>query len=212
MSEARDGVDAILFDLDGVLVDSLHAWHAAVNDVRGELDLPEMTLDDVIAIFGQGVADDVTNLYPGHTVAEIRRRYDETLPRHIEAIRLGPGTLDVLGELRARGLRLAIVTNTQHTLAATVLRHTGLDACVDAVAAAGRGLREKPHPDMLHDALGRLGDPSRERVRMVGDTTYDAEASARAGIPFLHFDLRDGGTLRDRLAPWLDGPPHVETP
>lgn len=195
-------VEAILFDLDGVLIDSFEAWLGAVNDLRRDLELEAITREHLGRIFGQGVSDDVNTLYPGCTVAEIRARYDEAMPRHVPSMTLGIETHRVLERLGELGIRRAVVTNTQGTLVDQILAHLGIDARVDAVRSAGRGLPEKPEPDMLLDALRQLGvEPS--RARMVGDTDYDERAAVAAGVPFIHFDLREGGSLEDALAAGL---------
>jgi HAD superfamily hydrolase (TIGR01549 family) len=135
-------------------------------------------------------------------VEEIRRRYDAAMPRHLHRVRVGTGTEAVLARLGERGLGRAVVTNTQGSLAREVLRTTGLEAHVDVLVAAGEGCREKPHPDLLERALARLGRAP-EEARMVGDTDYDEAAARAAGVAFLRFDVRAGGRLAERLAPWI---------
>lgn len=195
-------VKAILFDLDGVLIDSFEAWLGAVNDLRTDLGHERITRDFLATIFGQGVSDDVDNLYPGRTVAEIRRRYDEAMPRHVPSMQLGPETHDVLERLGRNGLRRAVVTNTQTTLADQILDQLGIRPRVDTVRGAGNGLAEKPAPDMLIDALRELGVEPAE-ARMVGDTDYDERAANAAGVPFIRFDLRLGQSLEAALDAWL---------
>ncbi len=202
IDDRDDEVRAILFDLDGVLVDSLDAWAGVVNEVRRDLGYATLSESEVLSYFGQGVEDDVKNLYPGRSADDIRRRYDEAMPRHVGRMRLGRGVFEVLARLRARGLKTAVVTNTQATLAREILARTGLEGRVDALAAAGEGLPEKPRPDLLFSALARLGvGPG--AARMVGDTDYDATAARAAGVPYLYFDVRKGGDLAARLAPWV---------
>ncbi|MFV1959935.1 MAG: HAD family hydrolase, partial [Planctomycetota bacterium] len=194
----------LLIDLDGVLVDSLRAWHEVVNDTRRHLGFEPIDEARLLGLFGQGVEDDVHNLYPGHATGEVRRLYDESMVRHIPSIRVGPETLEVLDWLGTRGLGRAVVTNTQRSLATAILRHTGIDRVVDAVAAAGGRAREKPHPDLLHETLAVLGTPASEAI-MVGDTDYDAGAARAAGVRYVHFDLRVSPSLREALARHLDG-------
>lgn len=195
-------VEAILFDLDGVLIDSFEAWLGAVNDLRSDLGHDPISRTFLASIFGQGVAHDVDNLYPGCSVEEIRRRYDEAMPKHVPAMQLGPETHDVLERLGRNGLKRAIVTNTQITLADRILDQLAIRPRVDTVRGAGTDLREKPEPDLLLDALREFGvEPA--TARMVGDTDYDERAAEAAGVPFIHFDLRKGEKLQAALAPWI---------
>jgi phosphoglycolate phosphatase-like HAD superfamily hydrolase len=193
---------AVLFDLDGVLVDSYEVWYALVNAAADRFGMPRVSRETYAAIFGQGLEADAEHLYPGRTVAEIRAAYDEAMPAHAHLFRVGPETLPVLEDLGRRGLRRAVVTNTQDTLARVVLGRTGIAARVEAWAAAGGDLREKPAPDLLLDALRRIDVPPSAAV-LVGDSRFDALAAEAAGCPFVPFDLRHGGSLAAALAPLL---------
>lgn len=193
---------AILFDMDGVLVDSVDSWLGVVNEVRVDFGFEPISQTQLMEIFGQGVEDDAKNLYPGHEPQVIRRAYDDAMPRFVDRVKAGPETREVLRGLEAAGIRRAVVTNTQHTLAGDMLRAAGLDGAFDVVAAAGGKEREKPHPDMLDLVLKTLGVPADEAL-MIGDTSYDAEAATAAGVPYLHFDLHRGGRLRDALGAYL---------
>jgi HAD superfamily hydrolase (TIGR01549 family) len=109
-----------------------------------------------------------------------------------------PQALDVLRGLGARGIKRAVVTNTQTSLTEQILLTCGLREEVDIISAAEPGVPEKPDPTMLLKACEALGvDPA--DVRMVGDTDYDAQAAEAAGIDFLHYDLREGEDLAAAL-------------
>jgi HAD superfamily hydrolase (TIGR01509 family) len=195
---------AVLFDLDGVLIDSFGAWAETVNDVARRFGFGPYSEARIRAIWGQGVTADAENLYPGRTPDEIRRAYDETLPRHVDAVRLNPDAVRVLTALGERGIRRAVVTNTQQSLAEGVVRTKGIASLVDAVSALGPGVREKPAPDLLLRALSTFGLPA-QAAWMVGDTRYDAEAARAAGARFLLYDFGRGESLWDSLRPALDG-------
>lgn len=195
----RADVRAVLFDLDGVLVDSFEVWLAVVNAACERFGRPAVSRERLGEIFGQGIEDDARNLYPGRTAAEIRAAYDEALPRSLVHMRVNveaAATLDALGRRR---IRRAIVTNTQPSLADLVLRTVGLAQHVDAWVAPGPGLRGKPAPDMLTKALALTG-AGPEQALMVGDTDYDERAAKAAGVRFLRYDLRSGLRLSVALA------------
>ena len=194
---------AVLFDMDGVLLDSVDSWLGVVNEVRVDFGFDPITQAHLLTIFGQGVEDDAKNLYPGHPTAAIRRAYDDAMPRYVDRVRPGPDTREVLAALEQAGIHRAVVTNTQHTLADAMLEAAGLEGCFERVAAAGGKERAKPHPDMLRRALAHVDGPP-SGAGMVGDTHYDEQAAVAAGVGYLHFDLRRGGRLRDALGAWLD--------
>lgn len=190
---------AVLFDLDGVLVDSFEVWAAVVNDARRRFGMPEVAREVVESIFGQGIEADVRNLYPGRTREEVQRAYAEAMPAHVSRMLVNPEARAALAALRQRGCRRAVVTNTQENLAGRVVALAGLDGELDAIVAVVPGLREKPAPDLLLEALGRLRvEPG--QALMVGDTDYDEQAALAAGTRFLRYEIRRGTRLLDALA------------
>ena len=196
--------DAVLFDLDGVLVDSFEVWLDVVNRTAERFGAQTVTREFLATIFGQGIADDMRNLYPGRTREEILAAYDAAMPRSLERIAVNAEAAAALTGLRAKGLRCAVVTNSQPSIAADVLRLARLDGCVDLWAGAGGGLKEKPAPDLLVHALERLGVPA-GRALMVGDTDYDAQAARAAGTAFLRYEIRRGASLNAALEAAVGG-------
>jgi HAD superfamily hydrolase (TIGR01509 family) len=174
------GPRAILYDLDGVLIDSARAWHRALLRGLAEAGRPPVPWDRFQPSFGQGVEADRDAYFPGWTVAELEACYARCFPAELDAIELNPGAAELLAELRARGLRQAVVTNTPRALALEVLAHKGLAPHLDALAAAGEAA-EKPAPELIWLALERLAIP-REQALYVGDSATDLAAARAAGI------------------------------
>jgi HAD superfamily hydrolase (TIGR01509 family) len=194
MTDAR----AVLFDLDGVLVDSHDAWFAVVKDVAKGFGAPPVDAARFEKVWGQGIAADVANLYPGTTFAQVEAAYEEAFPRHAEAIRVNPESAPVLDDLRSSGVPTACVTNTQASLGKAILRAAGLFDLFTAVRGMEEGIREKPAPDLLLAALEAVGVRASEAL-MVGDTRYDEEAARAAGTAFVRYDFRSGASLARAL-------------
>lgn len=192
---ARGPVRAVLFDLDGVLIDSYEAWFAVVNGTSRELGFGDVPRERFRAIFGQGIAADVVNLYPGRAVAEVEAAYERRMRAQHGAIEVNPEARTTLAALRSRGVRVACVTNTHAGLADALLHAAGLVGAFDDVEAAGGTLREKPAPDLLLAALAALAVPAGAAL-MVGDSRYDEEAAAAARVPFLAYVMRSAASLR----------------
>jgi HAD superfamily hydrolase (TIGR01509 family) len=188
----------VLFDLDGVLIDSFDVWWAVVNTTARRFGAPEITREGLLAIFGQGISDDMRNLYPGRTRQEILAAYDEAMPACSTNVRVNPEAVAALTLLKTHGVQRAVVTNSQASIAAAVLKATGLDAHLDTWTGVSAGLREKPAPDLLLHALGRLGIEPRDAL-MVGDTDYDERAARTAGTRFLRYEIRKGASLTQAL-------------
>ena len=191
-------VRAVLFDLDGVLIDSYEAWFLVVNAAAAFYGKPEITRERFRSIWGQGISADLRNLYPGCTREQIEAAYVVAMGRHGAAIRVNPEASAVLADLGRRGIRRACVTNTQTHLAREILRATSLAGEFDDVQAVRNGVREKPAPDLLLAALAVLGMEASDAL-MVGDSRYDEEAAAAARVPFLHYDLKSGESLAAAL-------------
>ena len=98
--------------------------------------------------------------------------------------------LDALG---ARGLVRAVVTNAMRPIAEAALAAGGLADHLELVACAGGALRPKPAPDLLVHALEGLGLPA-AAAGMVGDSRFDREAAAAAGVRFI--GLRTPGDVQ----------------
>ncbi|MEP4537660.1 MAG: HAD-IA family hydrolase, partial [Nitratireductor sp.] len=105
------------------------------------------------------------------------------------------GTPAVLGQLRAMGAALALVTNKPQEATEAILDHFGLSQAFGAVVGSRPGLASKPAPDMLFAALDTLG-ASAETAVVVGDSAVDAEAARAAGLPCV---LVRGGYARQAL-------------
>lgn len=196
---AGGAVRAVLFDMDGVLVDSFEMWLHAMNDVAAELGHPPIERDAFEGAFGQGVEDDLRTFYRGSTRAAVERAQALALPRHAHRLQGNPAAGEVLAWLAAQGIARAVVTNTQHDAVDGLLHHAGLAGRFDAVLGVSSAIAGKPAPDLLLRACDTLGVAPTEAV-MVGDTTYDAEAAAAAGTAYVHYELRRGDDLRAALA------------
>lgn len=201
---APGAVKAVLFDLDGVLIDSYRAWFVVVNEAARAFGSPKVSLAMFQSVWGQGIGADVKNLYPGRTHREVEEAYERAMAEQESTIVVNPEAAATLDDLRALGLPRACVTNTQIGLARAVLGASGLLARFDAVEGMAPNRREKPAPDLLLAALTALRVAPADAL-MVGDSRYDEGAAEAAKVPFLHYDLRDGGSLRAAVGARVGG-------
>ncbi len=184
---------AVLYDLDGVLIDSAEAWYLVIQRGRREAGLPPVDEVHFRRTFGQGVIADRDEFFPAWAPAQVEELYARAFPDELGAVRLLDDAPAVLAEVRARGLRQAIVTNTPLGLARRVLAAKGLDRHLDALACAGEAA-EKPAPDLVWLALRRLG-VTREEVVYLGDTRTDEGAARAAGVRLLGMRMAGDLTL-----------------
>ena len=185
--------DAMLFDMDGVLVKSDEVWFRVVEAAGSHFRGRPISRDEFMPTFGQGTAADIPCFGLRCSVAELDAFYAAQFVTHLEAVWVNPDALEVLQGLASRGVRRALVTNTVGPLASAILEHAGLTPWLEAFATADRVAEAKPAPDLLLLACRELNVlPS--RALMIGDSKFDREAAHRAGISFAGF----GGLSGDR--------------
>lgn len=200
MPQAPRIVRALLFDLDGVLVDSYEAWLAVVQQTAAALGGRPVTRESFAQGWGQGIEADLARWFPGRQVAEVEAFYHAHFLDHRERLRFDADAAPVLAALRERGIPTALVTNTPGPLARSILATGNL--VLDAVVGGTDVPRAKPAPDLVLRAAELLGVPPGEAL-MVGDTEFDRAAARAAGTPFAGLGIEGDVTL-GRLQDVLD--------
>ncbi len=191
-AEALD-VDAVAFDLDGTLLDTIHDLAAAVNRLlaeRGLAELPKATIRDLV---GKGMANLLTRALAAagapvagpDELAPMLARYQEIYGGLLgSGTRLFPDVVESLARMRAAGIGLAVVTNKASRFVRPHLACAGIDAYFDVVIGGEDAPAKKPDPAPLLLAAERLGvRPA--RLLMVGDSGNDVDAARAAGCPVL---------------------------
>ena len=188
----------VIFDVDGTLLDSndAHArswvdaleeqgYFVAVEKVRpligmgGDKVLPELI----------GLAEDSIK---GRAIS--KRRGEIFRTRYLPSLRPFPKVGDLVARLEHDGDAIAVASSASEKDLAALLDKAGLRHLLDDAASKDDAERSKPDPDVVHAALDRLHLPP-EAVVMVGDTPYDVEAAALAGVRAIA--LRSGGCWTD---------------
>lgn len=185
-------IRAVLFDLDGTLIDTLPDLHAAACAMLNDLGRPPLPLESIRAYVGRGipnlikrvlanslhVAED-PNPPPPEAVASYRRHYARENGRNAKVY---PGVLEGLASLRAQGVPLGVVTNKADTFIQPLLEQTGLSGYFEVLVGGDRLPKVKPDPMPLVWACGRLGVSPTETL-FIGDSINDALAARAAGCP-----------------------------
>ena len=191
---------AVLFDVDGTLVDTndLHAaaWREAFLNFG--LDRP---LDEIRWQVGKGGDNLIPALIPGLSDAQHKELEDfraelfkrDYLPRATPF----PGVRGLFERIVADGVKIVLASSSH---AEEVDFYLGLIGCADLVHAATSKDdvdRSKPCPDIFAEALARVAPLGADEAAVVGDTPWDAEAAARLGLRMIGF--RCGGFPDDAL-------------
>lgn len=182
-------IGAILFDLDGTLVDSAADLHGAINVVLENHRLAGLSLPQVIGMVGDGVRKLVERAFIERDAAltpdALDRVTDDMVAiysaRLTDLTTVMPGAIDAVRTLAANGVPMGVVTNKPRGAAVAILAHFGLFEPMGIVIGGDSGLPRKPAPDMILAALSALGAGAGEAV-MVGDGAADIDSGKAAGV------------------------------
>lgn len=176
---------AVLFDLDGTLVDSAPDFYAVVNSLRAEDGLPALahpTIREQVSNGGMALARLTWNLPVDHPdTGDYRLRLLARYSEHIgSASSLFPGFDQTLQELQKAGIRWGIVTNKPRPYTEPLLQRLGIHAAV--VVCPDDVSKPKPHPEPLLKAAADL-NLAAYQCWYVGDHIRDIDAARAAGMP-----------------------------
>jgi pyrophosphatase PpaX len=172
---------AVLFDLDGTLVDTVPFILAAVRHAFEGYGLCPTDAEWVAGIGTPLRTQLASFVRRPEDVDPLFHRYRTFwLEHHDRLTRCFPGAADTVAGLRARGHPIGIVTAKIEEGARRTLRHVGLLPLVDVIVGADTCARSKPDPMPVRVALERLGRPAAEAV-LVGDSPHDIAAGNAAG-------------------------------
>ena len=177
---------AVIFDVDGTLVDSndLHveAWREAFRGYGKELGF-----DEVHGQMGKGG----DQLMPVFCTEEELEEFGEELEQkrvelfksdYLHRVRPFPRVRELFERLRADGLQVALASSAKEEELAQHKKSLRVEELLGAATSADDAERSKPHPDIFQAALEGLEGVRPEEAVVVGDTPYDAEAAAKAGM------------------------------
>lgn len=178
---------ALLFDLDGTLVDSVPDLAAAANRLLAELDRLPLGEAEVARMVGDGVAKLVERVLAARGLGALApepavRRFSAFYEADAATLtRPFPGVLDGLASFTAAGVQLAVCTNKPETATRTVLEALGLARFFPVVLGGDSLPVRKPDPAPLRAALARL-NVAPQAAAMIGDHRNDVLAARGAGV------------------------------
>lgn len=197
-------LDAVIFDVDGTLVDSVdyhaEAWQKAFAHFGREI-----AFDEIRSQIGKG-GDQLMPVFLSKSTLERdgeaieRYRTDLFGREYMARVKAFPQVRALFDRLRADGKLIALASSCKADELTSYKKVAKIDDLDLAETTSDDADKSKPHPDIFHAALDRLGLPAKNCV-VVGDTPYDAEAARKAGIRttgvlcggFSDFDIRSGG-------------------
>ncbi len=200
MRRMSDTPRAILFDLDGVLIDSYPVWLQLLNHAARELGYPAISTEAYETSWGQSTTDDRDAFFPNHEVSEVEAFYDAHYFEHLDHLGVPEEVPEVFERLAKRKLSSAVCTNTQASIASEIVKRSG--ATPDVIVGGDDVPKGKPAPDMLLRSCDLLR-VSPSEAWMIGDSRYDREAAATAEVYFIGIGI-DGAKRLSRLSDLLE--------
>ncbi|MDH0422427.1 MULTISPECIES: phosphoglycolate phosphatase [Delftia] len=183
-------LDAAIVDLDGTMVNTLGDFAEALNRMLADLQLPAIAPQAIENMVGKGSEHLIRSVLAHVGAADVDAIYGQAWQRYEhhylqlngQFADVYPGVLEGLQALRARGLRLACLTNKPLSFARPLLEQKGLAPLFEQVFGGDSFERKKPDPLPLLKTCEALGT-SPARTLMLGDSSNDAQAARAAGCP-----------------------------
>ncbi|MBQ7298706.1 MAG: HAD family hydrolase [Clostridia bacterium] len=176
----------LLFDLDGTLLDTLSDLHLAVFHALHAFNMPQRSLDEVRMMVGNGIKKLIDRAVPDGTPPEITAKVLEVFRDYYSQnsrIKTAPydGILAALKLLSGKGYKIAVISNKIDS-AVKELNRDFFAEYIPVAIGDREGMRKKPAPDSLYEAMKLLGSKKEECI-YIGDSDVDIETAQNAGIP-----------------------------
>jgi HAD superfamily hydrolase (TIGR01509 family) len=199
--------DALLFDIDGTLVDSvdLHAraWQEAFEHFGKRL-----AFGDIRAQIGKGGDQLMKEFLPPQELEELgekleKYRGDLYKQKYLPQVHAFPGVRELFQAVLQRKIRIALASSAKGDEIQRYKEIANIADLVETETSADDAERSKPHPDIFAVALERAGNAPKDRVYVIGDSPWDAIAATRLGVRtigvlcggFPEADLRKAGAM-----------------
>jgi phosphoglycolate phosphatase len=199
-------VAAVMVDLDGTLLDTIHDLANAANDMLREMGYAPLPVETEKSFVGKGLHNLIRRCLAAAAGGEPGAAlFERAVPVYEEAYladlavhtRPFPGVVEGLDALRGAGFPLACVTNKAGRFTRPLLEHTGLAPYFQLVLAGDTLPRKKPDPLPLLHASRHFGVEPRELL-LIGDSLNDAQAARAAGCPVfcVPYGYNEGADVR----------------
>lgn len=176
---------AVIFDLDGTLLNTLEDLTDAVNHVMRQFNYPEHTIEEIRSFVGNGIKLLIERSLPyGKDNPEFDKVFSEFKSYYTShcQIKTRPydGIMELISSLKEQGYKLAIVSNKNQS-AVTELNNIYFSDYISTAIGEKEGVRKKPAPDTVIKALNELGISSDDAV-YVGDSDVDRETAKNSDM------------------------------
>jgi len=178
-------IKAVLFDLDGTLIDSSEGITKSVQHALKEYGIEENNLEELKKFIGPPLWGSFVNYYGFskeqalEAVDKFRERYNKI---GLFECCLYPGVRECLEELKAKGYLVAVASSKPEVTCKRILEYHNVLGLFDEVSGATMDGRIETKEEVLNQLFGRWPDVSREEMVLVGDTIFDIEGANKVGL------------------------------
>ena len=182
---------AILFDMDGVLVDSLDSWWFSLNSALRAFNHKAITRNEFIEKYwGHDLYDNLDRMGLDHRIGTF---CNNVYGEHLDAIKIYPDTRDTLEKFKE--YKKGVITNTPKDCTCRILKKFDIEQFFDSVTTSDEVPKAKPYPDIVLKACNVL-DVKPEDVVLIGDTDSDVKAGRAAGCTVVGININADYTIK----------------
>jgi HAD superfamily hydrolase (TIGR01509 family) len=175
---------AILFDMDGVLVNSLDSWWKALNNALQRFNHKEITREEFIRTYwGHDLHANLKRLHLNHEVAQF---CNISYGNHLDYVTIYPDTTNTLQSLAV--FKKAVITNTPSDCTRQILQKFNIEQYFETIVTSDDVVKSKPDPEIVFKACERLHVDVKTAL-LIGDTISDVKAGQAAGCTVIGLNI-----------------------
>jgi HAD superfamily hydrolase (TIGR01549 family) len=203
MPKRKTELKAVLFDLDGVILDSFERQYAVFNDLRKKLGLKKIDREEFRKkLWGNSLEVNAKNYFKEQDFKKLHIDYNSLVKEHVGKSKLPARTKEVLETIKKKKIKIGLVTNTTKQRTINDLRFHKIKHYFDAIMTADDVEKPKPYPDPIIKICEKLEIMPDETI-FVGDTKNDYKAGKAAGCLVVGLNTT-GDLVIDKLSDLLE--------
>ena len=185
----KKNIQAVLFDLDGVLVDSLDAWYYAFCDALKHFGKKKISYEVFKKNFGSSAEEEISTIFKGVSMTELVSFYNLAFKSRSEFVRLNSEAIPTLEKVKELKMKTCIITNSTRPITMEFLDNFRIKKYFDEIVTMEDVKNGKPAPDMVLKACSLLGIRPADAI-VVGDTINDMLAGKSAGCTTIGYKIK----------------------
>ncbi|MGB9721891.1 MAG: HAD family hydrolase [bacterium] len=188
ISRSNKKIKAVLFDLDGVLVDTYKVWYKLFNQTLTHFGYERIDLKTFAKNWGQSTEEDVRIFMPGTRLNDVVKYFSKNFSKFIKYMKVNPEARITLQNLKRCGLKIGCITNSHRDITKLEIKKSKLEKFLDVVITADDVKKPKPDPEMLLKVCKKL-KVKIDEIIFIGDTPTDLKTAKNARCHFIGYKM-----------------------